>query len=84
MPYIVPFHSCLEPMLNGYIRGVKRGDLEPAYWCLLFHFVSIPFMMGRPLDAILEECEKVGLQFEEANCKCYDEHGIVALIQEQS
>lgn len=46
------------------------GDNEPALWCLLIHFVSLPVMMGKPLGSIHEECEIVALQIEEASRKC--------------
>lgn len=56
--------------MNGYTKGIKMGDNEPALWCLLIHFVSLPVMMGKPLGSIHEECEKVALQIEEASRKC--------------
>eukprot|EP00957_Ditylum_brightwellii_P212386 15367210-Ditylum_brightwellii.AAC.2 len=49
--------SSLKPLLESYQSGMRTGDKSYAMWCLLYHNVFFPFMIGKPLKLIEEQCQ---------------------------
>lgn len=57
---------CYAPLLDGYKKALRAGETEYACWNLLSYVVMMPYVLGKPLEQILEECPKAMIQFEEA------------------
>ena len=53
------------------------GENENSLWCLVMHFVSLPFAMGIPLGQLLSDFPKLVFQTEEARL---NEHTMVVKI----
>jgi len=55
--HVKPLQSSLKPLLESYQSGMRTGDKSYAMWCLLYHNVFFPFMIGKPLKLIEEQCQ---------------------------
>jgi len=64
--YVHPLYEALDPMLEGYNKGMREGDSERATLNLLVHFMFLPYIMGRPLGPIVKKLGKIAPQLEES------------------
>jgi hypothetical protein len=62
-----PFETCMLPFADGYASGMRTGNTDVAMWCLLSHHVWMPYIMGKRLGPILEQCPKILSQLEEVS-----------------
>ena len=62
---VKPFHEALNPLIEGYSKGVRGGDMERATSCMLAHSMYLPYVMGRPLGSIVQRLDKIAPQLEE-------------------
>ncbi|CAJ1958992.1 unnamed protein product [Cylindrotheca closterium] len=61
-----PLYEALNPMLEGYSKGMREGDTKRATFNLLVRYMFLPYIMGRPLGSILNKLEKIEPQLEES------------------
>ncbi|KAL3934740.1 MAG: hypothetical protein SGBAC_009606 [Bacillariaceae sp.] len=59
-----PLHECAEPYFQIYISGMREGNIEYSLYALIVHFLLIPYVLGKPLSLMLEECPKILAQAE--------------------
>ncbi|KAL3942928.1 MAG: hypothetical protein SGBAC_002956 [Bacillariaceae sp.] len=64
--WVKPFDEFASPMGKGIAEGLRSGDTEFAIWNLVSTKMSLPFIMGRPLASILNDCPKTQFQCEDA------------------
>lgn len=69
LPWTRSFSSCLGPTMRGCQIGMQAGNLNAAMWCLLMNSVMYPFIMGKPLGGILENCSKITHQIQDLQQK---------------
>lgn len=50
-----PCRSLLEPLFNGYSKGLKTGDTESAMYNI-FYYLLLSFQSGKPLKAVESDC----------------------------
>ncbi|KAG7341774.1 PAS sensor protein [Nitzschia inconspicua] len=50
-----PCRSLLEPLFNGYSKGLKTGDTESAMYNI-FYYLLLSFQSGKPLKAVEADC----------------------------
>mmetsp|Transcript_34058 Transcript_34058/g.82608 ORF Transcript_34058/g.82608 Transcript_34058/m.82608 type:complete len:655 (-) Transcript_34058:1171-3135(-) len=65
--WTMPLINCRNVFYDAYIKGMQNGEVEYAMWSLLAHFLSLPWVLGKPIDQVLEECPKVVAQMEEVS-----------------
>ncbi|CAJ1938942.1 unnamed protein product [Cylindrotheca closterium] len=63
--WTIPLTTCGSVFYDGYMKGMRNGEVDFAMWSLLSHFVQLPWVLGKPIDQILEECPKIVAQMEE-------------------
>ncbi|KAL3928585.1 MAG: hypothetical protein SGBAC_012588 [Bacillariaceae sp.] len=73
-----PLHECAEPYFQIYISGMREGNIEYSLYALIVYFLLIPYVLGKPLSQMLEECPKILAQTEDLKqsyhafqAKCY-------------
>ncbi|CAJ1953895.1 unnamed protein product [Cylindrotheca closterium] len=66
MAWFRPLETCSAPMIDGYKKALRAGETEFALWNLLSYVAMVPYILGKPLEQILQECPKAMIQFEEA------------------
>jgi len=66
---VKPLQSSLKPLVEGYQSGMRTGDKIFAMFCLLGGTISLPYMMGKPLNMIEEQCQASVSQMVELNAK---------------
>ncbi|KAL3937345.1 MAG: hypothetical protein SGBAC_007536 [Bacillariaceae sp.] len=64
--HMKPFHEGLNLTMEGYTQGLRDGDPLDSTNCLINRFVLLPYMMGRSLDTIINEFQKIAPQLEES------------------
>ncbi|KAL3928913.1 MAG: hypothetical protein SGBAC_012437 [Bacillariaceae sp.] len=64
--WVKPYTELLSPMGNVVTEGLRSGEAEYAMWNLVSTKISLPFVMGRPLVSILNECPKTLIQNEDS------------------
>lgn len=67
-----------DVLYDAYRMGYRNGELEFSLWCILDHSVVIPYVLGKPIGLVVEECIKVVKQMDEVQqttqslyVKCY-------------
>eukprot|EP00980_Cylindrotheca_fusiformis_P019141 scaffold6486_cov96-Cylindrotheca_fusiformis.AAC.5 len=65
LAWTMPLASCLEPVSIAYTVGMQSGNTEQAMWALQVYNVWMPYMMGKPLGVILDQCSDVAFRSEE-------------------
>ncbi|KAL3938114.1 MAG: hypothetical protein SGBAC_006897 [Bacillariaceae sp.] len=78
--WVKPFDELVSPMGNVITEGLRSGDPEFAIWNLVSSKISLPFVMGRPLASILNECPKTLIQCEDA-AQTFNEMAVQVLWQ---
>lgn len=63
---MLPLNETLQPALDGYVQGLKDGEIENAMSCLCLRFLYVPYAMGKSLTSIIENFPKVVAQLEES------------------
>jgi hypothetical protein len=53
----IPLASCKKPLQEGYEIGMKTGDMEAAFWCLVNLF-ELSIIDGTKLELVEEDLEK--------------------------
>ncbi|CAJ1961667.1 unnamed protein product [Cylindrotheca closterium] len=66
LAWFQPLESCSAPLIDGYKKALRAGETEFACWNLLSYVAMVPYVLGKPLAQILQECPKAMIQFEEA------------------
>ncbi|CAJ1939498.1 unnamed protein product [Cylindrotheca closterium] len=61
----VPLQDLQQPMKLGYLAGMRAGNNDYGFWCLLKYHVLLPLHTGRPLGTILARCPECLYQFED-------------------
>lgn len=62
-----PIQASMAPFEAGYASGMRTGDTTYGMWNLLAHHVWLPYIMGKRLGPILEQCPKLLTQMEEVS-----------------
>jgi hypothetical protein len=74
LPWTKPLQACTLPFAEAYTSAMRMGDTDYAMWSLLANHVWMPYIMGKRLGPILEQCPKILSQMEEVS---QPEQGIV-------
>ena len=59
LPWTNPIQSSTLPFMEGYVSGMRSGNVEYAMWNALHSLVVTPYQMGKPLAAIEAECIRI-------------------------
>jgi len=57
--------KCLPALGDGYVVGMQMGDTAMGIWNLIHQRVTLPLVVGHPLDAVERDCSKVVAQAED-------------------
>ncbi|CAJ1940060.1 unnamed protein product [Cylindrotheca closterium] len=60
-----PLTTCLVPYMEGFIAGMRSGNIEFGLWCLVNHHIVIAHQLGKPLGLILARCPNCLYQMED-------------------
>ena len=44
-----PLSTCLVPYMEGFISGMRSGNIEFGLWCLVSHHIVIAYQLGKPI-----------------------------------
>lgn len=69
--WIKPLEDCMGPLREASLRGLGEGDFEFGVWSLFSHSMLFPYIMGKPLQSILNRCSMVLAQCEESGQKVH-------------
>ena len=64
-----PLQNCFSPFWESYIAGMRSGNTEYGMWALSLHDGFLPYVMGKPLDALLSNCSSCVSLMEEVRQK---------------
>jgi predicted ATPase len=64
--HMKPYHECLHQLMEGYIQGLRDGDPLDSTNCLVNRFILLPYLMARPLHAIIKEFPRIAPPMEES------------------
>ncbi|KAL3945087.1 MAG: hypothetical protein SGBAC_000816 [Bacillariaceae sp.] len=48
-----PLTTCLVPYMEGFIAGMRSGNIEFGLWCLVSHHIVIAYQLGKSLGLLL-------------------------------
>ncbi|KAL3941298.1 MAG: hypothetical protein SGBAC_004321 [Bacillariaceae sp.] len=51
-PWSSPLASCRPQLLEGYVEGMRTGNVADGIWCLLSYSLFMPMQMGMRLQSI--------------------------------
>ncbi|KAL3941791.1 MAG: hypothetical protein SGBAC_003907 [Bacillariaceae sp.] len=60
-----PLQESIPLLAEAHNLSMRAGDTEYANWSLLFFVAMIPYMLGKKLAPLLEECQKALTHVEE-------------------
>ena len=66
VPWTKPLHNCSQPYYDGYVSGIRSGNLSDGMWNNIAHHVMLPYQIGRPLGSIVANLSVLLFQMEEA------------------
>lgn len=67
LPWTQPLQTCALPYAEAYSDAMRMGHTDYAMWSLLANHVWLPYIMGKALGPMLEECPKILSQMEEVS-----------------
>jgi len=62
-----PIQQSIPLLAEAYNLSMRAGDTEYANWSLLFSVAMVPYIIGKKLAPLLEECQKALTHVEEGD-----------------